>query len=205
MQHPAETLVKNVIELLDNLDRAVEAGAERPLSLDEQRKLYVWTLTKVSVFVGAIGTIDHARLISDLALSLDDLQEGTVAPFLKPAIAHTRQSSMAWRARADVAVGIVALLRLSDMTRNKAVEQMLHNFPHIRLLLRGKSKDPAKAALSWHDEFALRGSERRTKNREGINAFEESKAILDSLSSPELIQKFADIAFQMASRLALRI
>jgi hypothetical protein len=198
LPRPAEVLVRHVCVLLNNLDRAVQAGAGEPLSPRKERERYIWLLRHLSIFIRAIGTREQANILSDLALALADLDNGIKAPLLK-ATTFNAQSSKTWRARANVAAGIVALLRLG-MTRDDAAKYALENYPRIDRLVGKKSEDPRQAVLSWYDEFTGKRSNRRMKNSVAIDVFSVTTEILATLPEHSNIQKVADRCFQIASR-----
>jgi hypothetical protein len=196
-------LNSRALKLINDLDRAVREQSSQRINATQRRQLYVWVLTKISIFIREIGTTKHSRLFYDLALALDDLDRGIVAPFLKPPVAHSAQSSEKWRARANVAVGLVALEK-AGLGRDEAARYAVREFPDIELLKSVRSSNPTKAALSWRDDFAERRSEQRLKNKEGRSAFSSGVNMLEVLTAKEDIKAFANQHFRIAAEIARR-
>src|SRR5262245_10125652 len=101
---------ERVAQLLSNLNRASSAtAAGGALAPDRERLRYIWVLVHISKFVREIGaTADQSRYISDLALMLNDLDDGVLHPMLMPrkfGRGRRGNDSITWRARGRVATG----------------------------------------------------------------------------------------------------
>jgi hypothetical protein len=198
-----------VRSLLSELEKASPA---EPASPENERARYIYILIAFSKFVRAVGgPREQVIHIFELAQHLRDLDHGIVGPVLKSAKfgkGRTGDSSRVWGARGRVATGLDALIRLGR-TREEAAKSALRDFPGIRRLIRAESgkakfeKDPIANILSWHDEFLRRQAGKgRSKNGYLADTLDIGVEALEQFAkSPELLLRFAQIQFDLASRI----
>jgi len=123
-----------------------------------ERARYGYALKAISIFLKEVGIGSYRKRFYRLVLALDDLNRGTVDPLLEPiktSGAKNRNVSWVWCARANISVGILALLK-AGLTRKGAAQQAARKFPKIKELAGLSRTNPSSTAtkiLSWFDDF----------------------------------------------------
>jgi hypothetical protein len=174
-----------------------------------ERARYAHALKGISDFLKEIGIVSYQKRFYRLALALDDLNRGTVDPLLEPIKtggAKDRNVSWVWCARAQVSVGILALLKVG-LTRRAAAQQAARKFPKIEELAGVSRKNPSSTAtkiLSWLDDFN-KGARSKIKNPQALAMFASGQQEIEKLPKDSgRLQKTANRMFASALELMLR-
>jgi hypothetical protein len=177
----AESLI---VDLKEKIARAFETKlGER--SSKYERARYVHALKAISTFFGDVEARSHRKHFYRLALALDDLNRGAVDPLLRPVDTggtKKHNASWAWCARADVSVGIFALLK-AGLTREDAAQIAARNFPKIKELVGLNRKNPSSTetkVLSWFDDFK-KGARSKIKNQQALALFASGQQEIEKL------------------------
>ena len=130
-------------------------AAFMPQLTGEDRHRYVQALTAIANFLDGISPIDrHSIKLIELASALSDLDQGTIAPFLRAQHIENRapDSTQKWIGQAHVAISLEALV-LTGQTRPSAANHIETDYPSIFSLATRKAKNLRTVILGWHREF----------------------------------------------------
>jgi hypothetical protein len=125
---------------------------------------------------------------------------------IKTSGAKNRNVSWVWCARANISVGILALLK-AGLTRKSAAERAARNFPKIKELAALSRTNPSSTAtkiLSWLDDFN-KGTRSKIKNPQALAMFASGKQEIEKLpEDADKLYKAANRMFASALELILR-
>lgn len=138
-----ETLKKRLIQVL---------GHEGP----RQRTDYAEAISNIADFLKVARFPDRVGVeLMNLVRALDELDTGTVRPFLKPSKVGNRNidGGDTWMARCYAAIALQVLID-GGLSRTKATFRIARMFPEIIALLSpGSRGDPADVLADWHKRF----------------------------------------------------
>jgi hypothetical protein len=175
-----------VVALKSELAHAFDTkSADRSAKYNRTR--YIYALKAISKFLTEVGASSSCeKYLYRLALTLDDLDRGTVDPLLEPIeTGGTKKlnASWIWCARAKVSLGILALLK-TGLTRADAAKKAASEFPKIEELAALSRQIPSSTAtkiLSWLDDLT-KGDRSKIKNHQALAIFAEGRKNIDQLS-----------------------
>jgi hypothetical protein len=175
---PSEnSLTSTVAELIHDLMRAFDQTAGPDPDPSYTRARYITALQSVARFLDRVPTLqDFAHEFVKLASALDDLNQGTVHPILRPSNVASRppDSTETWMARAKVAFTVEILLR-SKMTETEVKDLIDEDFPTI-IGFAKRSRSAGQASITWRNMFVRR----RVKNRIAAEVFKQKLAEIDA-------------------------
>lgn len=170
-------LTSAVAELIHELMRAFDQTAGPDPEPSYTRARYIMALQSIAVFLQQVPTFQNfGHEFAKLASALDDLNQGTVHPILKPSNVANRppDSTEVWMSRAKVAFAVELLLR-SKMTEAKVKHLVDKHFPTI-IGFAKRSGGAGQAAIAWRNMLVGR----RAKNRIAAMVFEQKIAEIDA-------------------------
>jgi hypothetical protein len=217
--HGYENVLRAFVAALGSLQKPVSAlKSELADAFDSystnhspkyERARYALAFKTISTFLKGIGIASYEKRFYRLALALDDLNRGIVDPLLEPITTGGTiklNVSWVWCARANVAVGILALLK-AGLTRKVAAQQAARDFPNITELAGLSRQTPSSTAtkiLSWLDDFN-KGDRSKIKNRQALVIFASGKRIIEVLpKEADRLRKTANQMFASALELMFR-
>ena len=217
--HSCENILRAFVVALGSLQNPISAlKSELAVAFNSQssdqspryeRARYVYALKAISTFLKEVGIVSDQKRFYRLVLALDDLNRGTVDPLLEPIKtggAKNRNVSWVWCARANVSVGILALIK-AGLTRKGAAQWASRDFPKIKELAALSRQNPSSTAtkiLSWLDDFN-KGDRSKIKNRQALVIFASGKQIIEDLpNEADILRKRANQMFASALELILR-
>jgi hypothetical protein len=200
--------IKPITTLKSELAIAFDSASD-DLSPKYERARYICALKAISTFLKEVGIASYQKRFYRLALAIDDLNRGSVDPLLEPMKtggAKNRNVSWDWCARANVSVGIFALLK-AGLTRNGAALQAAGKFPRIEELAGVSRTSPSSTAtkiLSWYDDFN-KGENTKIKNPQALAMFAAGQQEIEKHPKDfDRLQKAANRMFASALELMLR-
>jgi hypothetical protein len=217
--HGCENILRAFVAALGSLQNSVSAlksglaDAFDSHSINHspkyERARYVFAFKTISTFLEGIGIVSYEKRFYRLALALDDLNRGTVDPLFEPIKTggtKKRNVSWIWCARANVAVGILALLK-AGLTRKEAAQQAARDFPKIKELAGLSRQNPSSTAtkiLGWFDDFN-KGPRTKIKNEQALAMFASGRQIIEELpKEADRLRKTANQMFASALEMMLR-
>lgn len=150
---PLSELAGHTAQLLANLQTAFE----RPDRNATEQDRFMLALRRVSEFLDAIGAPMHyGTRFGELAFAIGDLEQGSVAPLLRPTSfgrGRAPDSSARWMGRAWVAVAMQALIQ-GGAGHKQAARKIIQLEPEVTRLARvnreGRAWEPL---LYWESAF----------------------------------------------------
>ena len=131
--HGCENLLRAFVAALGSLQNSVSAlrsgladafnSRSTNHSPKYERARYAFAFKTISTFLKGIGIVSYKKRFYRLALAFDDLNRGIVDPLFEPIkTGGTKKHNVSWFwcARANVAVGILALLKAGDTRKDAA-------------------------------------------------------------------------------------
>jgi hypothetical protein len=214
VQPAHDDLARAIADFQAGLRRAFDSAkpASSPVKdAPYERARYVNALKAVSDLIKATsGQKQHMKCFYRLALALEDLNYDIVDPLLKPTLGRTKQhASSTWCARANVALGILALIRSTmarpagPMKRKEAAKQAARDFAEISKLAGVSRREPTSTEtkiLSWYDDF-MSG---KVKNRQATALFNDGRQAIEHLVGDPRLRKVATRMFNLAVNSSLR-
>jgi hypothetical protein len=218
--HGHENILRAFVAALSMLENHIrDLKSEMAVAFDSQsgdqspkheRAKYTHAFKAISSFLKEIGIGSYEKRFYRLALAFDDLNRGTVDPLLEPIKTGGTKKlniSWAWCARANISVGILALVK-AGRTRKDAAQQAAREFPKIgELAGRLSHANPSSTAtkiLSWYDDFN-KGDRGKIKNRQALALFATGKQEIEKLpKDADRLHKAANRMFASALELMLR-
>lgn len=157
------------------------------------RTAYFMALMTIGNYLCSNAAAHLGSRFLTLAIELNDLDAGIVAPLLRPAHVENRagDSSVVWIKRAHVALGIEALIEAGFSRKNAARVAVEHE--NVRHFIGASNAVPEKVALSWRDEF----SKGRVKNSTGAGTYGACCAQISQFAS-EWGAKTSTLMIQLA-------
>ena len=202
LQNPITTLKSELAVAFDS-----QSGDQSP---KYERARYGYALKAISIFLEEVGIGSYRKRLYRLVLALDDLNRGTVNSLLEPIkTGGTKKHNVSWVwcARANVSVGILALLK-AGRTRKDAAQQAAREFPEIAELAgqlsRANPSSTATKILSWYDDLN-KGDRSKIKNQQALVMFASGKQEIEKLpKDADRLHKAANRMFASALELMLR-
>jgi hypothetical protein len=201
LQNPITTLKSELAVAFDS-----QSGDQSP---KYERARYGYALKAISIFLKEVDIGSYRKRLYRLVLALDDLNRGTVDPLLEPVKTGGTKKlnvSWVWCARANISVGILALLK-AGLTRKDAAQQAAREFPKIEKLAGLSRTNPSSTAtkiLSWYDDFN-KGDRSKIKNQQALVMFASGKQEIEKMSkNADRLHKAADRMFASALEWMLR-
>jgi hypothetical protein len=177
-------------ELQETVSWAFKQEPGYPRIPVNERERYAAALVAVARFFSGFGRRQIENRFFELASAIADLNMGTVHPVLRPVRADNRRAdpSQLWRARAQAALGLEALIR-SGLSPNATAAHIAKGIPGLAKLASAKAKQskPQSILLGWRREFRAA----RIKNFEATELFSEGMGRMKRLKRPHLLRKFA--------------
>jgi hypothetical protein len=145
-------------ELLPKLKRAYGQPAR---DAADERSQHVLALLAIAGFLNRVGPDGDPTYFADqvakLAQTLQDLNEGVLAPMLYPAPAKRSDPTLVWLARAHVALAVETMQRCGH-SRESAAKWAAEKHPGLEQLITEsgtrRSKRLEKAIISWCEDFS---------------------------------------------------
>jgi hypothetical protein len=207
--YPAHPLPLLARDLKSNLAVAFDSQSDDQ-SARYERARYAHAFKAISNFLKEIGITSYQKRLYRLALAFDDLNRGTVDPLLEPVETGGTKKlnvSWVWCARANISIGILALLK-AGLTRKDAAETAAREFPKIGDLAgqvsRANPSSTATKILSWYDDLN-KGDRSKIKNPQALTLFAAGKQEIEKLpKNADRLRKAANRMFVSATELMLR-
>lgn len=217
--HGHENILRVFVAALSSLQNPIDVlKSELSVAFNSQsgdqspkyeRARYICAFKAISSFLKEIGIVSYQKRLYRLGLAFDDLNRGTVDPLLEPIKTGGTKKlniSWAWCARANISVGILALVK-AGLTRKDAAQQAARKFPKIEELAGVSRKNPSSTAtkiLSWFDDFN-KGARSKIKNKQALAIFASGKQEIEKLPKDAArLRKAANRMFASAPELMLR-
>jgi hypothetical protein len=121
-----------------------------------ERERYIQAIYAVGSFLSGLNNSDgYALQFAKLQWALEDLDKGTVAPFLKKKSGRGRRydPEQIWQARAVVALGIEALIQAGDNIDDVIKNINRHHSKLHGLMTLGGDVDFNSSVKVWHSKF----------------------------------------------------
>jgi hypothetical protein len=182
---PIGTLLNEIRKLHTRLDQVV---AVHPKSVEEERAQYVLLLKAVTDFFAPQRGRDDVvgRAFFDLALALDELNDGVVSRLTKPTTVKTkkqggwrsRDPSGVWYDRATVAAAFTLLTTGAGMSQSEAARHIAKHHKWTSELVGSRAKGEISGAIkNW--EFKLRNG--LSPVRMADDAYHQALAVVDEM------------------------
>jgi hypothetical protein len=193
-------------DLLSELKRAYGQPARVAADTRSQHALALLAIAGFLNRVGPDGDPTHfANQFAKLAQTLQDLNEGVLAPMLYPALPKRSDQTLVWLARAHVALAVETLRRCGH-SRKSAAKWAAKRHPGLERLIteRGvhRSDDIETAIISWCESF----SSHKIRNEAAARAYsvglDKLKAWAPNCSSDQMEDE-ADRLLQAGRGVAL--
>lgn len=155
------------------------------------RKRLTLALQSIVAFMGHAGVrASQQHALSDLVDGLNELDRGTVRPFLQPTGGFSNRhldGADVWRARGAVS-GAFYALSLANKSRKQA-SAIIGRFKHLEKLPGKQAKSLRTAAESWFDLFR----KGEISDPSAVEAFQQISVAADKLAEqhPEKLEAFA--------------
>lgn len=140
------------------------------------RSRYALALQRIADFLGEIGFSKLAQgELVELALALNELNNGVVRDFLKPSFVPRKAEHPGdkWSFRAQFSIA-VELLCQNNLSRRKASRLIAIVADPVKLLVAPKAKDLSSIIESWHRQF----SDGKVQNDLARNIFENGEQLV---------------------------
>jgi hypothetical protein len=145
-------------DLLSELKRAYGQPARDAADTRSQHALALLAIAGFLNRVGPDGDPTHfANQFAKLAQTLQDLNEGVLAPMLYPALPKRSDQTLIWLARAHVALAVETIQRCGH-SKKRAAKWAAKKHPGLEQLITEsgshRSKSLEKAIISWCEDFS---------------------------------------------------
>jgi hypothetical protein len=206
--HDLNRLRDAAVQLADGLCEALEHESCGQPSPENERIWYSTALALVAQFFitlfdddanNPIGNFLGQRFF-ELGSGIADLNQGTVRRLLSPNVFQNRASEASdlWRARANVAVGLHALMRCGN-SRELAAREIARRFKTLsRLAGKRRRREFWVTIVGWRVELMAR----RVHNFEAVTLFTEGAILVDGMSKAHdvaCLRQFADTQLKKAA------
>ena len=161
-----------------------------PIKYDRLR--YQFGVCAFAWFLKSLGRQDLNARFWELGSALSDLDDGTVRPFLEPALRTRADGSDKWRARSYVAMAVDALRR-AGMERKEVAQYIVNDFSGLTVLVQN-GKELFDSVLSWRDQF----HKGKIKNLEGATRYQCYLELCPPDTPSEALRAHAAIALASA-------
>src|SRR5262249_10261700 len=141
----------------------------------------------IALFFGRFHAAPIANRVFELGSMIADLNQGISNDLLTPSTPDNRRpdSSLLWRARARVVIGLDALIR-AGRRQSDAARDIERNFSELKKLVSAKRRSDGlvkvvlwKTIIDWRKRFAS-GS---VKNSQAMIEYEIGKELVENLAS----------------------
>jgi hypothetical protein len=168
--------MKSLVKMLKGVEAAFGTDLQPNLSYQEKREQYVMALISIATFFKEIDCPLHNSLFWELASAIGDRNTGVqYHPLLDadiPAVTRS-DSSPTWRARAQAALALEALIAAGDSPAEAAAKIVSKN-SGLKALAGAKSESLTNTLLNWRKEFR----QNRVKNFEAAELFQAGQELI---------------------------
>ena len=186
------------------------------MSVEEnERERYAAAVVLVGHFFRTLG-VPFAHRFVELGTAIADLNEGARPPILTPHRPAIRDASDLWCARAHVALGLHARLRLLSNAvphhsgaRHRpdlkaAAREIKSRYPLLQNIAGKKAKSLEDTIVNWRKEFLASHLDEnlkvigRIRNWLAVDIFTTGQEKMDAMSGTQELRDFADTQFAIA-------
>ncbi len=177
-----------------------------------ERERYIQAIFAVGSFLSGFNNSDgYALQFAKLQWALEDLDKGTVAPFLRKKSGRGRRfdPEEVWQARAVVALGIEALIQAGDNIDDVIKKINRHHGKLHGLVTLGGGVDFDSSVKAWHSNF-MKDKAPTTRSKAVFaqlkKDFDERRRNRksDPVAELKFLRDTANVAFARAAEIAVK-
>jgi hypothetical protein len=204
----------------NRIREAFSQPSELAMSVEEnERERYASALMLVAHFFRTLG-VPFAHRFAELGTAVADLNEGAQPPILSRQRRASRDASDLWCARAHVALGLHARLRLLSNViphhseakhrpdLKAAAREIKVRYPQLKNIAGKKAKSLEETIINWRKEFLSSHLDDnlevigRVRNWLAVNVFTTGKERIEAIRITQQLREFADTQLAIAAQIS---